>query len=420
MNSIANSRYTSDGVNSWVARDMLEIINVSLFMVTFAIKIFGDAYSQSLSSLDNVKYITMFVNLIVALMVFRRRVRLGYRRVFLKETNWLIALFTLYSFISCTEILASDKFSSLTALNLCYLYGAVVYAYLMINTLNFETFMKCMKVLLVLSFIGYVIEIGPNSFTLANVLKIDYQVSYSPFESSYSSSISIIMCAFFCCYREKKLWTLLAFVFSLLTFKRMFIVFAFIFLIIPMFVNQNKKVRGLILVGLGIFFVAATVAIYYLYQPAFSNLVEDITGSPIEIFSQGRNTLFDSLLSNNYVPFGYASTEAFLGRSLEMELLQIYLEMGIVGLVAFVTVFLSLTGRNAYCVLFMVSILMNSLFSHSLSGMFNWTLRYMIFACILYVQVEDPGYMRYRERTAKLFSFLRQGYKKRGVRGEQA
>lgn len=419
MISIAK-KSNSPSIYSAGRSDLLEILNVGLFIATFAIKIFGDAYAQTLSSIDNLKYVTLCINCLVASMVFRRRIHDGRKRVFLKETNLLIALFTLYLFISCIEILATDNFSTLTALNLFYLYGAIVYAYLMINTLDFETFMKCMKVLLVLSFIGYVIEIGPENFNVANIMKIDYQTSYSPFESSYSSSISIIMCAFFCYYRERIIWTLLAFVFSLLTFKRMFIVSAFLFLFIPLFFERNKKIKVRTLGLLAVFFVSATVAIYYLYQPMYSNFVTQITGSPIEIFSQGRSDFFNALLDSHFVPFGYASTEAFLGRSLEMELLQIYLEMGIVGLVAFVAVFLSLTGRNAYCVLFMVSILMNSLFSHSLSGMFNWTLRYMIFACILYVQVEDPGYARYRERTAKLFSFLRQGYKRRDVRGEQS
>ena len=80
--------------------------------------------------------------------------------------------------------------------------------------------------------------------------------------------------------------------------------------------------------------------------------------------------------------FGIGACEAHLGRLLEMDLIQLLIEVSVVGLAVFSVCYWRVAGRTLYCVVYMAFQFLNMLTSHSLAGGFVWLILLTTFAQI--------------------------------------
>lgn len=366
----------------------LSSLNKVLFCLTFILKTYTDVFyvAQNKSGLIvSTKYLTLLMGIAVSILSLKRRSVKKF--IFVRELKAILLVAVVLSVFSLGRSAITLTFSTDSAVGIMYIVLAIIYAFCILNTLHFDDIYSCMKIILISGIIGYVCEIGLDNFNINNILKSSIQDSYSPFESNYTSSLSIIMCSFFAYYRKEKKWLILSVAFALFTFKRSYMLFAIIFLVLPIIFNPNKKINKFVFYLTAIIFILATFGIIWLYMPNNEVTFIKYFGITPSRFSSGRSDLLRSLLSNGYVSTGYESSTAFLGRGLEMELVKIYLELGIIPLIVFVYNYFNISRGNWFCFLVMFQNMINFLTSHSLSSAFNWGLRFIIIGCILYKEI---------------------------------
>ena len=364
------------------------LINKILLCLMFIFKTFTDVFyvAQDKSSpIVFAKYLLLILGIYVSFLMFVRKP--NKLVVFKRETKTILLVVGVFSLFSLIRSIIAMNFSVDSIVGVMYILLAIVYAYCILNTLNFDDIYACMKIILITGVIGYVCEIGLDNFNIANILKSSFLDSYSPFESNYTASLSIIMCSFFAYYRKERKWLIISILFTLLTFKRSYMLFAFIYLCIPIICNINKRVYKYIFYIISITFIAATFCIIWLYLPQNQDLFIKIFGVTASKFSSGRSDLLRTLISHNYVSSGYESSNTFLGRGLEMDLVKIYFELGILPLIVFIFSYFKITKNNWFCFLIMLQNMINFLTSHSLSSAFNWSLRFITIGCILYKEM---------------------------------
>lgn len=366
----------------------LSSLNKVLFCLTFILKTYTDVFyvAQNKSGLIvSTKYLTLLMGIAVSILSLDRRSVKKF--IFVRELKAILLVAVVFSAFSLGRSAITLSFSTDSAVGIMYIVLAIIYAFCILNTLHFDDIYSCMKIILISGIIGYVCEIGLDNFNINNILKSSIQDSYSPFESNYTSSLSIIMCSFFAYYRKDKKWLILSVAFALFTFKRSYMLFAVIFLVLPIIFNPNKKINKFVFYLTTIIFVLATFGIIWIYMPNNEVTFIKYFGITPSRFSSGRSDLLRSLLSNGYLSTGYESSTAFLGRGLEMELVKIYLELGIIPLIVFVYNYFNISRGNWFCFLMMFQNMINFLTSHSLSSAFNWGLRFIITGCILYKEI---------------------------------
>lgn len=373
-------------------KDMKKIfifIDILLFITIYAFRSFTDAIyvSKGIDSnfLINVKYFLLIfaIFFLIFQIKFSKKAKIFQKEFF----NIVIAIISLI-FISLFMFLINNFIYGSFYEMIFKLLIPIVYVYLLLNVLDFKSIYICMAFALVLSFGGYIIEVGVENFNINNLLSIDFINSYSPFESDFSSGTAIAMCAFFMYYRKNKFFTILSLVFALLTFKRFAVIFAFALLFLPKLVNINKALNKKWITIAKITFIILTPIYLWLLLPNQSNLFFNIFNDTQRQFTMGRSDFLNQLLSNNFHSSGYGSITNILGRSIEMDLISIYLETTLIGLVIFVNCYWNCSGGKLYTFIYMLFQFINLLTSHSLENSFNWILILLTIGVIAYKKEE--------------------------------
>lgn len=368
----------------------MNFINISLFILMYAFRSFTDAIyvSKGIESnfFINIKYLILGIAILFGIFQFKYKKE---KTIYNKELfNILIVIITIVV-ISLVMIIISGKFYSSFFESIIKLSLPIIYVYLVLNLFEFKDIYRCMCGTLILSFIGYILEIGISNFTINNFMKIDFLRSYSPFESHFSAGTSIAMCAFFMYYRKNKVFKYMSLLFAILTFKRMAVIFSLSLLFLPRIININKDIKRKYKNIIKIIFVVLTLGYFWLLTSQASDFFEKIFGQSQASVTMGRSDFLQSLLNMNFVSSGYGSISNTLGRGLEMDLISIYLETTIIGLIVFINGYWNCAGNKIYTFIYMMFQFLNLLVSHSLSNSFNWILAFLIIGCISYKKDEE-------------------------------
>lgn len=385
-----------------IPKSGLKLINRILFSLVLILRSLTDGLyiSKGIESnlLIKLKFVVLIISFIfAALQVYKNKKE----KIFKKEMlNGLIIVFVLL-IISLFYVIANNVFFSITLVELMKLIVPIVYAYLILNTLEFDDIYYSMVIILFFAIVGYIFEIGINRFSLVNILSISFDESYSPFESSYFAGTAITLCTFFMFYRKNKILTVLSLLFPLLTFKRLAVLYAIFIFIIPFFIDINKEINNKAKRLIKIFFVVATLVYLYLLLPSSSDLFFRIFHKTQAALTMGRSNFLNRILNNGFINGGFGSTTAFLGKNMEMDLIKILLETSIFGLILFIWIYLDFCGKSLYLHIFMFYLFLNLLTSHSLTNYHGWILAFVIIGCIKYKQPSNLEYLKYRKRNKK-------------------
>lgn len=365
--------------------NIVSFINISLFILMYAFRSFTDAIyvSKGIESnfLINIKYLILGIAILFGIFQFKYKKE---KTIYNKELFNILIVITTIVVISLVMVIISGKFYSSFLESIIKLSLPIIYVYLVLNLFEFKDIYRCMCGTLILSFIGYILEIGISNFTINNFMKIDFLHSYSPFESHFSAGTSIAMCAFFMYYRKNKIFKYMSLLFAILTFKRMAVIFALLLLFLPRIIDVNKDIKRKYKNIIKIIFVVLTLGYFWLLTPQASDFFEKIFGQSQASVTMGRSDFLQSLLNMNFVSSGYGSISNTLGRGLEMDLISIYLETTIIGLIVFINGYWNCAGNKIYTFIYMMFQFLNLLVSHSLSNSFNWILAFLIIGCISY------------------------------------
>lgn len=321
--------------------------------------------------------------------------------LFLSEIKKFGIVFAYFALVSVYQIYHQGRYTFKTLEELLQLAIPFLFAFFVINELKFEEIMRIMKICLAVSFGAYLYTQIPNLWELfENIALISYSGSYSPFESSDFAEMSAGLVVFFVYYRKKcPGWAVLSILFVFMTFKRVFLLQCLLILVVA--------VTGLSRVRLSIWVtrvsvliaVAATAIFNFLLQEKNAALFMRLFGMSSGDFTMGRSYRLWYKL-NHFKSFGFGSTSALLGQNLELDLIKILIEIGIVGLFLFVWCYFSLGRRNLYTYTVVGTMLLNLLFASGLTATVGWIARVIALGVILY---EDGA--REERRQVRRFRF---------------
>ena len=305
--------------------------------------------------------------------------------IFWKETKQLLIIVIVFALISGFEIITVGAYTSDVLDSLIKLALPVLLAYGVLNTLTYRQLQISMVIVLGFSIAGYVCELLFGGFSSASLSEMDYATSSSPTESSIFAGISIILCAFYCYYRNNTVLTVLSTIYAIATFKRLAIIFAIAFFVIPIFVDPNKKVPSYIRQIMKMVFLCGTGIYYLLLLPQSGRIFEELFHQSQDQYTMGRSSFLRTLLSTNYQSYGYGSSAIVIGRSLEMDYLQIAIELTPIALFIFINGYWSILGNNLYLTIFMLFQSFNFLTSHSLNSNYAWGIAFIFIGMVIYM-----------------------------------
>lgn len=384
-----------------------EILNYFMFISVFIGKILIEVLNEKgiiLPGGDNLKYLLVAAAVGVAILqilIFRIREKESRDYIFKKELIILLiicAIFLLYSGYLAHKL--NVPIAKRTYVEILYLVIPALYAFCIVNTYDFNQIEKLMKITFWAYLILYMYSINIFAVSINDILNISFINSTSYFESSIFAFPMLVLFFFFSYYRKNennKYYWIGSFILTLLTFKRMIMVWAIILFIVDNIVELRVTVQKRWKYILAAIFIFATV-IYYqaLRDIGLGKVIVDTLGLDLESGTMGRKWFLSLLLNRPYSTFGYGSSSIVLGeifnigdiKYLEMDLVKIYLELGIICLSIFTIYLWKITKDNLFSIVMMLSIFMNLLVSHSLTNPFEWTIVYLT---IIYISQDSSN-----------------------------
>lgn len=376
-----------------------KILNYLMFIAVFVVKIIIDVLNEKrimLSVNDNLKYLVFAMAIAFCffqLLIYKIYTKKDKIYIFKKELIILLiicGIFLVYSSYLAKQI--NLPVASRTYIEILYLIMPAIYSFCIVNIYSFKEVEKLMKILFWIYLILYMYSINIFAISINDILSISFANSNSYFESSIFALPMLVLFFFFSYYRKNnKYYWIGSFILTLLTFKRMIVVWAIILFILDNIMELRFVVKKKWKYIFAIIFIFSTI-IYYqaLTDTGIGKVIFDALRIDLESGTMGRKWFLSTLLKGHYPTFGYGSSSIILGelfnvgdvKYLEMDLIKIYLELGIVCLSIFTIYFWKMTKDNLFNLIIMLSIFMNLLVSHSLTDPFEWTIIYLILICI--------------------------------------
>lgn len=366
-------------------------LNLFIYFLVIITQVFTINY-ESAGLISYLKYIICIIGIIYSFILMISQE--SKNRLMKNEVRYLLIVPTLFLLISLFKIVTVRHFSMRLVNELMFMYLPILYAYGLINTLNFKQIEKAMFGTLIISFLGYLFNLNLNrEGLLAAVSSISFSNSQSAFESSQFAGTSIAVALFYLYYRKNKLATFLSVLFVILTFKRLAILTVIILIVLPKIIDLTKPASKSIFRIFVLVIFLLSILYFKLMIPENRELANTIFKNGIDNFTMGRHWRF-SLLYNNprFVNYGLGSTYDFLEKlysfALEMDICRLFIEIGYIGTFVFIYNYFYSAKKNMYCMLLMSYLFFNMITSHCLAAMFTWIIVFITIGTIEYINPE--------------------------------
>lgn len=359
-------------------------LNCILLLFLFLFEAFDNALREVQYDITFFKNILLFFMLFVCLFETTTIIK-NKNRKFSKQFKRVINICVVFFALSLYYALKQNIFSFDTIIALLKIFIPAFIVYVVLNTVDSKNIYLILKIFLVFSAIAYFILILPI-LNINNLKSISFINSNSPFESNYFSPISFGLFLYFFYFSKEKWPIYLSFIMILLNFKRPMILAAVLTIILFKFLKSNKEIPKWIIYSLITIF---SLSVYF-YISALSGTYDAILikyfGFGINKLTMGRAWLLENALYH-YVRSGLA-TSILNGRSIEMDLIMFYLEMGILSVIVYVYNYYQMCERKIYNVWIITISLFISLTSHFYDISFFWILLYITMGSVLIKQDE--------------------------------
>lgn len=361
-------------------------IIIVLFILTCIIQ--GvTAPMESVGFISQLKYIMCIITIGFCLIPMIKTNRIYIFKYELTNILWIILIFFVISIIKSILVYS---FTSRTIQELIFLLIPPLFAFGILNTLDFRTVNKCMQIALIIFMIGYFLEIGLNISEFFQAFKtMNFSDSYSALESSTFAGVSIAMAMYFLYFRENKIARMLSVCFVIFTFKRLSLLFTLFLLILPKIFNFNKKVNKSILLILKILVFGISIGYYLIMIPENVQKIDTLFNIDLYKITMSRTYRF-SLIYNkpDFLNTGLGATFSYMkslyGVALEMDMIKLLIEVTPIGAFIFINNMFNIVKKNWYCMVLMLYQLFNLITSHNLANIFSWIIFYITLGCILY------------------------------------
>lgn len=358
---------------------------IALFALFFLQNVDNYVRERHLSvlGLNTIKNITL---LIVGLLFIYEILQLkkitdsAWTPFFTDELKSILILAISFLVLSIFYIIKNGGYVSVTFIGIFKIVVPAVIAYAIINVMEMQDIYKLMSILLILSFIGYLIS-KIDVLSVSNIKQINFMTSSSPFEANFFSPTAMAFCLFFCFYRKKKSLTYLSVFFTIMTFKRIMILYAIFLLLIGGLV-QKRKISSKVVSVFAVAFLVLSIFYIKLMRGECTDIVKQLIGIDVNTFVMGR-AYFMQVIIRNFKSLGYMSSTVG-HQSMEMDIPMIYTEMGFLSVIAIIFSLLDLVKHNMYNFLIIVFCLLELLTSHWLDIPYFWIVTYITIGCITY------------------------------------
>lgn len=304
-----------------------------------------------------------------------------------KNFEWyffILALFTLILSIG------SFQFSLRIVQTFIFVFFPMIYAFLVINNWTLEQIKTSFKIGLIVAFTGYLISKGIGfSEIISNLTNITYQNTNSNvLESSTFALLALGFSGYFCYFNKGLFWKILSVLFVIMTFKRQITLTAIVLLILGFFAIKKRKVNLFVFIFAGIILIIFAFAYYHAIEPQNILNSSQMIGIDLRDFSTNRTDRLNWLSHSNFVSYGFGSSTDYMYKTfdnlaLEMDIVQLFVEMGPVAIVAFISFYLLFSKGNFYVFVFMYLLLINSTLSSGMASTFAWIIILIGMAAIL-------------------------------------
>ena len=387
--SVANAAHVHrnrGSVRSIWDMKVVPAVNIALFLAAVFVQIFTIQY-ESEGMLSKIKYVVCGCGIGVGLLAMAGNKT---RPMMLRELGKVLSVIAVFRVITGLCILNVGYGNERTSVEALLMILPIIYAFTLINTLEFRQINACMMVVLLASMVAYFVDLHMTlSQIITALLSVNPAESYSALESSSFAGVSIALALYYLYFRRNKLGCILSFVFVFFTFKRLAMLTVLVLLVLPQFVDCSKPVsrRMLRFTKMAVFVIA--LLYFWLMTPTGSSWAQSRLGINFDSFTMARSWRFNLLWNNpNFVNTGLGSTWTFLdsryGFSLEMDIVRLLIEVTPIGVAVFVNNMFDFVKANRYCFIVMIYLFFNLITSHSLANMFSWLMYYVIFGTIIY------------------------------------
>ena len=360
--------------------DLFYVLFVACYLVVLLIWGMGASFSQ-------LRYYVLALAVVVAGAGLMLR-----KKAYIYGKNLLLViplglLFFAISLLRANEAHHAIFFRTYVQISLIVL--PALYAMLLMNLLKMSSLVRLMQFTLICTIIIYFMEPGHRITDFVNAknwMNISILHSNSFTESSLCSEVFLNLFVFFNFYKNAKgLETSqksikisygISLVFTILCFKRLAILFVLCIIVLNKIIDWRGQITKYFVPFLPIFFTAATV----LYTEFMKGNL--FPGFDVYNFTTGRDYILSLWEQLDYVSYGYGSSMILIGRYLEMDLVQIFMELNIIALFAFAFVFFKIAGTNIYSIVTMTYAFFNMLTASSLPSSLSWVIAFLTIASI--------------------------------------
>lgn len=363
-----------------ILTDFLYVLFVTFYLVVLLIWGMGSSPSQ-------IRYYILMVAIAVAglnLILSKNRIAYG------KNILWVIPLGILLLILSmwrASEAHHEILFRTYVQISLIVL--PALYALFLINLLKMSSLMKLMQITLICTIIVYFMEPSHGVLDFINVsnwAKVSFIHSNSFTESDICSETFLNLFIFFNFYKNAKgkgvnsksvtLCYRISLIFTILCFKRLAMLFVICIVAFDKIIDWRGQISKYLVPLLAIFFTAATL----LYTEFMKGNL--FPGFDVYNFTTGRDYILSLWKRIDYISYGYGSSMVLIGRYLEMDLVQIYMELNVFALFSFAFVFFKIAGTNVYSIMSMTYAFLNMLTASSLPGSLSWVVAFITIASV--------------------------------------
>lgn len=375
-------------------------INYILLLLVFVLQTFDNYIREQeitipyFNTLKNLLLVAVPVLFLTELFMARKTKGLKY--VFVDELKSISFLTIIFGVISLYLCIKNKSYEFETIDGLIRLMIPIIVAFFVVNVMSLEDIYGLMKKTLLIMFIGYLIAKLPY-FNIENILAINFVKSHSVFEANFFSPAAISFCLFFCYFRKNKFYTLLSVIFTIMTFKRIMVIFSLFLLLFGGKIANMEKVKKKIIY----LFIIGFIILSYVYIQLMTGGLEDLIFKYFNIrlidFTMGRSFFMQVVLSRiatgTFVSTGFMSSVANF-RTMEMDLPMIYVEMGFISVIATIYFMTKLAKDDWYCLFIILFCLLELLTSHWFDIVYFWIVAYITIGCIQYKKEESISYKK--------------------------
>lgn len=296
-------------------------------------------------------------------------------------------IFLILSIIKAIESKHSMDFRTIVQIGLMLM--PAMYAFCFINIFSVKETINLMKLTLIAVIVIYFCEPNHNLMEFFNISKwMDIKIfnSSSFTESSLCAEPFLQLFLFFYYFsnvknkdincKELKVYKWISFIFTMLAFKRLGMVFAITVIILEKIIDFRGEISPKFVWVFAIFFTISTIV--------YTKFMQGLIFTNIDVYklTTGRDYILSLWKNKGYLTYGYGTSMLVIGRYLEMDLVQIYLELNVLALFIFTLSFYKIADKKIYSLIIMTYAFANMLTASSLPWSLGWIISLITIATI--------------------------------------